>query len=94
MKTKRLIPAVALALVVVSLSAVAVFALSDAAVDWWVVASGGAPSSAGGITMNCTLGQPVVGQSAGGDVALSAGFWSAGGVYSTYLPLVMSNGSP
>jgi hypothetical protein len=58
------------------------------------VASVGEPSSADGISMNATLGQPLIGKSAGGDISLSAGFWGAGGKYSTYLPLIMSDDSP
>ena len=45
------------------------------AIDWWVVAGGGEPASGGEITLNDTLGQPVVGPSAGEDVALGAGYW-------------------
>ncbi len=37
----------------------------DPAVDWWVIAGGGAPSSGTGVTLNDTLGQPVIGQATG-----------------------------
>jgi uncharacterized repeat protein (TIGR01451 family) len=55
--------------------AVAVWANATPAVDWWVFASGGAPSSGGAVAMADTLGQPVIGPSSGGDVALQAGYW-------------------
>ena len=76
-------------LFLILISAVVVFAIDGTAVDWWVVAGGGAPSSADGITMNGTLGQPMVGQSSGGDVSLSAGYWGAGAEYTLYFPVVM-----
>ena len=44
-------------------------------IDWWVFGSGGAPSSGGTVEMDDTLGQPVIGPSSGGDVALQAGYW-------------------
>jgi uncharacterized repeat protein (TIGR01451 family) len=44
-------------------------------IGWWVLGSGGAPSSGGDVTMNDTLGQPVIGPSSGGDVSLHAGYW-------------------
>jgi len=47
------------------------------AVSWWVISGGGAPSSGGNVTLNDTLGQPVVGPSSGGDVALRAGYWAS-----------------
>jgi hypothetical protein len=80
-------PAVGLLLVL--MSAIAVFAINGTAVDWWVVAGGGAPSSADSITMNGTLGQPVVGLSSDGDVSLEAGYWVAGEEYSVYFPMMM-----
>jgi hypothetical protein len=53
-------------------------AQGSAAVNWWVVAGGGAPSTGGGVTMNDTLGQPVIGPSSGGTVSLAAGYWYPG----------------
>ena len=46
-----------------------------ATIDWWVIASGGAPSSGGKVTLNDTLGQPVIGPSSSGNVWLGAGYW-------------------
>jgi len=93
MKTKILILALVLALLLVLMSFIAVLAIDGTVVDWWAMASGGAPSSGDSITMNGTLGQPLVGLSTGGDVVLSAGYWVAGAVasaeYLVYLPVVM-----
>jgi uncharacterized repeat protein (TIGR01451 family) len=55
--------------------AVAVLANATGVIDWWVFASGGAPSSGPAVEMDDTLGQAVIGPSSGGDVALHAGYW-------------------
>lgn len=47
-------------------------------VNRWVVGSAGGPSSAGDVTMNDTLGQPVMGLSDGEAVSLTAGYWYHG----------------
>ncbi len=72
-----------------------------ALIDWWVMAGGGNPASAGtetSLTINDTLGQPVIGPSASADgqVVLGAGYWSGaaagsvgpGGDHYVYLPMV------
>jgi len=58
------------------------------------VLGGGASSSAGGdVTLQATLGQPVVGGITGGDVTLGQGFWygTTPAGYNIYLPLVIRN---
>lgn len=52
-----------------------VLAASGPAIGWNVISGGGAPASGGAVTLNATLGQPVVGSSTGGDVSLGAGYW-------------------
>lgn len=47
---------------------------SGPTVDWWVIANGGGPTTGGNVTVNDTLGQPIIG-TAGGSAALSAGYW-------------------
>ncbi len=61
------------------------------AVAWQVLAGGGAPAGAGagGVTLNGTFGQPVVGPSAGGGVTLGAGYWHAGAAAPIYLPIIL-----
>ena len=47
------------------------------AVDWWVIAGGGGPPGGTGVTLNDTLGQPVIGPSSGaGSIRLAAGYWT------------------
>ena len=84
-----------LALIVVlalagSMAGIALAQSDGAAVDWWVVAGGGAPTGEGTIALNDTLGQPIVGPSSGdGDVALGAGYWYGWPIptaYTIYLP--------
>jgi hypothetical protein len=45
------------------------------AIDWWVIAGGGGPSSGTAVALNDTLGQPVIGPSSGNGVSLGAGYW-------------------
>ncbi len=52
-----------------------VLAASGPANDWQVIASGGAPSAGGNITINDTLGQPIIGDSSNSNVTLGAGYW-------------------
>ena len=53
-----------------------VLAQGGAAINWWVFGGGGAPSSGGNVTLNDTLGEPIIGPSSnGGNVSLMAGYW-------------------
>ncbi len=71
----------------------------EALVNWWVMAGGGNPASAGTVVINDTLGQPVTGASASADgkVVLGAGYWPSvsagsvtpGGDHHVYLPLTV-----
>ena len=67
---------------------------SGPAVDWWVIAGGGASATGEGdrVVLHDTLGQPIVGLSsaAGGQIALSAGYWTGAVTQCrVYLPLVL-----
>ncbi len=58
-------------------------------VDWWIVAAGGGPASAGSVSTDGTFGQPITGASGGGSVAVavSAGYWvPLQAKYHAYLP--------
>jgi hypothetical protein len=59
-------------------------------IDWWVVGSGGGLTNAGNVTLNATLGQPIIGTSSGGSISLEAGFWPGAGelTCNLYLPQV------
>ncbi len=64
------------------------------AVDWAVLSGGGAPASAGQVTLNGSLGQTAIGPAAGGEVSLGAGFWyglGGAGLYRVYLPILARN---
>jgi hypothetical protein len=65
-----------------------VLASGSPGIGWWVLGAGGGPASAGPVTLNATLGQPVVGASSAGNIVLKAGYWAAPPVSGTriYLP--------
>jgi hypothetical protein len=71
---KRLLIPLSLALLATVILIGNVLAASGPAVDWQVTAGGDAPSSGGNVTLNDTLGQPIIGDSAGGDVFFGAGY--------------------
>ena len=48
---------------------------SDPENPWWVIAGGGGSASGGNITLDDTLGEAIIGASAGDGVALDAGYW-------------------
>jgi hypothetical protein len=50
-------------------------AQGTATINRWVISGGGAPSSGGNVSLNDSLGQPIVGPSSGGNVSLGAGYW-------------------
>lgn len=63
-------------------------------INWWVVAGGGGPASApDGVTLNGTLGQPIIASAGSGAVTLEAGYWSGVAAYrhKIYLPIVLKN---
>jgi len=89
MKTRILILALVLvlSLVVVGL---ALAQGGNAELPRWALGGGASDSTAAGVALRATLGQPVVGSVSGGGFALGQGFW--GGArpgYDIYLPLVI-----
>ena len=92
MKTKILI----LALVLSLLPVVAGVALAngDLELPRWALGGGASSSTAEGVVLQATLGQPVVGVVSSGDVTLGQGFWHGGslpeGGHDIFLPLVQS----
>ena len=52
-------------------------ALADSitTIDWWVVSGGGGESSGSTVTLNDTLGQPIIGTSSNGNISLQASYW-------------------
>ncbi|WP_322495856.1 hypothetical protein [Chloroflexus sp.] len=53
-----------------------------------VAAIGGGYSSGGGFALHGTVGQAVTGISSGGSYSLHAGFWTEGGRWPVYVPVV------
>ena len=72
------------------LIAAGVLANGTPGIDWWVFGSGGGGASGGNVTLDATLGQPIIGTSSGGSTSLEAGFWPGAGevTYDVYLPQV------
>jgi hypothetical protein len=63
-------------------------------INWYVIAGGRGPISAGGYTINSTIGQPVVGVAKDTGYELCSGFWCselAAVEYRIYLPVVLKN---
>ncbi len=70
----------------------AALAQGTLAIPWSVIGGGGGHAKAGAISLDGTLGQPVVGQIGNLPHALCAGYWcGAGAEYRIYLPLVLRN---
>ena len=74
MNKRILIPLLVALLATLTLTGLAL-AVNGPAVEWQVLAGGGAPSSGGNITLNDTLGQSIIGESSGGNSPLGAGYW-------------------
>jgi hypothetical protein len=76
---KRLAFANSVILAVSLLAMSAAVAQGTPTINWWLIGGGGAPSSGGNVTLNDTLGQPIIGAAAGGSgpsaVSLGAGYW-------------------
>lgn len=72
------------------------------AINWQVLSGGGAPASAGTITLNGSLGQTAVGLASNSTLGVSSGYWSgidnqvapAPGFGPIYLPLITKNPQP
>ena len=78
-KQKRLLFSIVLIVLLSAGTVLSVFAkpLADA-INWSVLASGGRPAVNGSLQINSTIGQPLIGPSTSGDVALKSGYWGAG----------------
>ena len=70
----RLVIAAALAAFVV-LAATALAQGASLEIPRWLIAAGGGSATGGEISLVGSLGQPIVGSSGGGNMALDAGFW-------------------
>ncbi len=59
--------------------------------NWVVIGAGGIGATGGDVSIQSTLGQPVVGVVSEGDVIIQSGFWYglAEFLYQLFLPLLM-----
>lgn len=71
---KRMFVPLSLALLATLVVGIAL-AVSGPTIGWQVISGGGAPATGGGVTLNDTLGQPIIDSSSGGNVTLGAGYW-------------------
>ena len=91
MKRKTILLALAAFLLLGSVA----FALAPPgmALNWWVMGGGEERRSSGSLRINATIGQPAIGRSSSGPLALSWGYWygQAPSVLPPrgYLPLVL-----
>jgi hypothetical protein len=89
--TNRRIPIIAIFLLSCLLIAAGVFVDGIPEIDRWVIAGGGGESYGEVVTLDATLGEPIVGASSGGSIALEAGFWvgaTGTGTNHVFLPLL------
>jgi hypothetical protein len=84
MNRRTVISLVGALLAALALAAGVALAQGTPTINWWIVAGGGAPSSGGNVTLNDSLGIPIIGPSSGGNVSLGAGYW-----YGNYGPTVV-----
>ena len=89
MSTHR-ITIITIALLSCLLIAAGVFVDGIPEIDRWVIAGGGGGSNGGVVTLDASLGEPIVGISSGGSIALEAGFWTGAGSVTNhiFLPLL------
>jgi hypothetical protein len=86
---KRIAILLTLAVLLLSLTGV-VLANGSASIDWHVIGGGGDRLEAGDYTLDCTVGQAVVGTARNDPYELCAGYWCGAAVeHSIYLPLVL-----
>ncbi len=90
---KTHIAALGLAALLICLVAGTVWAGQSAhyAINWQVLSGGGAPASAGTISLNGSLGQTAIGPSTSTSFKLGAGYWLEQVGSTLYLPIIVKN---
>jgi hypothetical protein len=64
-------------------------------IDWWVIGGGGGSGTAGGTSLDGTIGQWAVGSGTSGTTQLGSGFWGGGSAAGPvdesqiFLPLIL-----
>ena len=66
---------IAIALLSCMFIAAGVLSNGNSDIEWWVFGGGGGQVSGGEVTLNASLGQPIIGISSGDSISLEAGFW-------------------
>jgi hypothetical protein len=92
MPTRRILLAIAAALLVVSALSAAALAAGEPDISWHLI-GGGSPVSWGGVSLSGGVGQAVAGEIVPGQDGICSGFWCApGGApwrQPAYLPVVL-----
>ena len=61
---------------ILALATVTVLAQGNSpTINWWVISGGGGTGGHGNVSINDTLGQPIIGPSSESNVSLTAGYW-------------------
>ena len=86
-KRWMILGALALSLVFASVA----LAVGPHSIPWRVIGGGGGSMTAGGTSLESTIGQWVVGSDVGGSLQVGHGFWGGGGdvKYRAFLPVVL-----
>ena len=71
---------------------VALAPIPGVAINWWVMGSGEEARSGGSLRLTGTVGQPVIGRSISGPLALGWGYWY-GPPPKSYLPVLLRHHS-
>jgi peptidoglycan/LPS O-acetylase OafA/YrhL len=92
MSARRILPAAAAVLLVVSVLSAAALAAGEPDISWRLI-GGGSPVSWGGVSLSGGVGQGVAGTLEAGGTELCSGFWCAPGWLPwrqpVYLPIVL-----
>jgi hypothetical protein len=68
-------------------------ALAQGSIDWWVIGGGGGSGTAGGTSLDGTIGQWAVGSGTSGTTQLGSGFWGGGSAEgpsgAVFLPVIL-----
>jgi hypothetical protein len=88
--TNRRVPIIAIVLLSLLMIAAGALSTGTPAISHWVIGGGGGGVSGNQVSLDATLGQPIVSASSGGSIALEAGFWTGAGVgiNQVFLPLL------
>ncbi len=90
-KTKQIALGLAVLLVFLLVGATLAGSSDSYAIDWQVLDGGGAPATAGQVSLNGSLGQTVIGPSTSASYGLQAGHWLENTGVANYLPVIIKS---